>query len=70
MRFKAGNKEFITWPSGTCHWYLNGLLHRDDGPAIIWADGTRYWYRNNKLHRDDGFFIAGRFVDGKYVDDK
>lgn len=32
----------------------NGLLHRDDGPAVIYSNGMRYWYRNGERHRDDG----------------
>jgi hypothetical protein len=39
---------------GTKEWFLNGKLHREDGPAIIYADGTKFWYLNGKLHREDG----------------
>jgi len=35
-------------------WYKNGLLHRDNGPAIIYLNGTEYWFQNDKLHRIDG----------------
>jgi hypothetical protein len=35
-------------------WFLNGVLHREDGPAIEEGDGTKYWYLNGKLHREDG----------------
>jgi hypothetical protein len=35
-------------------WFLNGKLHREDGPAVEWADGSRYWYLNDKRHRTDG----------------
>jgi len=35
-------------------WYLNGLLHRKDGSAIIWKDGSKFWYLNGKRHRIDG----------------
>ena len=40
---------------GTVH-YLNkdGLVHREEGPAIITAQGTRKWALNGKLHRTDG----------------
>jgi len=34
-------------------WYLNGLWHREDGPAYEHADGTRAWYLNGQLHRED-----------------
>ena len=29
-------------------WYLNGKLHRMDGPAIEWADGSRYYWINGE----------------------
>jgi hypothetical protein len=35
-------------------WYLNGRLHREDGPAIEHANGDKEWYLNDKLHREDG----------------
>ena len=35
-------------------WYLNGVLHREDGPAIEYTNGTKAWYLNGKLHREDG----------------
>ena len=34
---------------GDKSWYLNGKLHREDGPAIEYANGTKYWYLNGKL---------------------
>jgi hypothetical protein len=42
------------YPNGTKEWYLNGKLHREDGPAVEYSDGTKYWYLNGKLHREDG----------------
>ena len=35
-------------------WFLNDLLHREDGPAIEYASGHNYWYKNGVLHREDG----------------
>ena len=40
--------------NGEKHWWLNGKLHRVDGPAREWADGAKEWYRNGKQHRVDG----------------
>ena len=48
---------------GTKRYYLNDILHREDGPAIEYANGEKHWYKNGKLHRDDGPAI-------KYVDEK
>ena len=39
---------------GNKHWYLNGLRHREDGPAIEYPDGTKEWYLNGGYHREDG----------------
>ena len=40
--------------NGTKYWYLNGKLHREDGPAIEYSSGRKFWYINGKLHRTDG----------------
>jgi len=48
---------------GNRYWYnQNGLLHREDGPAVEWIDGTKEWYRNGLLHREDG--PASEWADG------
>ena len=39
---------------GDKFWYLNGKLHREDGPAIEYANGTKSWFLNGKRHREDG----------------
>ena len=40
--------------NGSKEWYLDGKLHRVEGPAVEDADGTKEWYLNDKLHRTDG----------------
>ena len=35
-------------------WYLNGNLHREDGPAVEYANGDKIWYLNGNRHREDG----------------
>ena len=42
------------WPNGNKHWYLNGLLHREDGPAIEFANGSKEWWLDGYQHREDG----------------
>jgi len=32
--------------NGSKHWYLNGELHRMDGPAVEFANGSKRWYVN------------------------
>ena len=46
--------EFIVGEYGTKLWYLNGKLHREDGPAYIGANGDKCWYINGNRHREDG----------------
>ena len=45
---------YIEEPDGRKDWFLNGELHRTDGPATEWPDGSKYWYLNGELHRTDG----------------
>lgn len=35
-------------------WFLDGLRHREDGPAIQTSDGVTAWYLHGNLHREDG----------------
>ena len=44
-------------------WYLNGNLHRVDGPAKEYADGTKQWWLNGQRHRVDG--PAVEWADGE-----
>ena len=66
---------------GTKVWYLNGKLHRIDGPAIEGANGDKRWYLNGKQHRIDGpameytngdkeWFLNGRLhrIDGPAIE--
>ena len=34
--------------NGTKEWYLDGKLHRTDGPAIEYSDGYKAWYLNGR----------------------
>ena len=31
---------------GNKSWWLNGVLHREDGPAVEWVNGHRSWWIN------------------------
>ena len=42
------------YDNGTRHWFLNGEIHREDGPAVEYVSGTLHWYLNGKPHREDG----------------
>ena len=43
-----GELLVIEWSDGAKVWYLNGKLHRTDGPAVERADGSKSWYLNGK----------------------
>lgn len=39
---------------GNRRWFVGGVLHRLDGPAVISTDGDKQWHLYDLLHRDDG----------------
>jgi hypothetical protein len=39
---------------GNDRYYLDGRLHREDGPAIEFSNGDKHWYINDLFHREDG----------------
>jgi len=39
---------------GNKRYYVNNVLHREDGPAVEYANGDKWWYKNGELHREDG----------------
>ena len=69
--FPENYTGIIEWNTGTMCYYLNEILHREDGPAVIWDDDTMFYYVNGKLHREDG--PAFIYPDGRifyYINDK
>jgi hypothetical protein len=56
---------------GSTFWYKNGMIHREDGPAIILPNGTESWFLNGKLHRLDGPAVLNSYKDKEWwIDDK
>ena len=39
---------------GSQTWKVDGLYHREDGPAVIYASGTMIWYKRGRLHCESG----------------
>jgi hypothetical protein len=39
---------------GDMFWWLNGELHRENGPAVICKDGYTCYKIYGKMHREDG----------------
>jgi len=35
-------------------WYLNGKLHRTDGPAVERSTGDKAWFLYGRRHRENG----------------
>ena len=46
--------ECVVDEYGNMEWFLNGELHREDGPAVEYANGDKVWYLMGKYHREDG----------------
>ena len=42
------------YADGSNYWYLNGKLHREDGPAVEYPSGFKAWYLDGNRHREDG----------------
>jgi len=43
----------LLWPNGSKSWYLNGLYHRENGPAIEWADGRKNWWVHGTWYKTE-----------------
>ena len=54
---KEDNIKIIEHADGNKKWYLNGELHRVDGPAVEWADGTKQWFLNDKEYTKEAWFV-------------
>ena len=39
---------------GNKYYYVNNILHRENGPAIEHTNGSQSWYVNGKAHREEG----------------
>lgn len=52
LKLHAGEKGAHVMTRGK-YWYINGKLHRKNGPSIIYDD-RQEWYENGKLHRING----------------
>jgi hypothetical protein len=45
--------EVVEYLEQTIH-FLNGKIHREDGPAVERTNGSKEWRINGRLHRVDG----------------
>lgn len=44
----------VAHDNGEEHWFVNGVRHREDGPAIISSNGIKQWFKEGRWHREDG----------------
>ncbi|NVM34059.1 MAG: hypothetical protein HWN81_00590 [Candidatus Lokiarchaeota archaeon] len=63
----------MEYANGHREWYVEGKLHRLDGPAVEFANGSKYWFIDDKLHRLDGpacEYVSGSkrwYINGKHL---
>ena len=51
-------------------YYKDGVLHREDGPAVEWLNGSKFWFINGKRHREDGpAFVWADGTNNWYLND-
>jgi hypothetical protein len=46
--------------------YVNGVIHKDDGPARVYDYGRVIWYKNGKKHKEDGLADVNTDGTGNY----
>ena len=39
-------------------WTKEGIIHREDGPALEYNDGLKYWYIDGKRFTEEDFNIT------------
>lgn len=49
MKVRTENDKVIEWKN------KDGLLHREDGPAVECADGFKFWYLNGEIKTEQEF---------------
>lgn len=43
------NKRHVVWIDGGEEWWVDGKLHREDGPAVIRSTGLKQWWFKGKI---------------------
>jgi hypothetical protein len=46
----------IEYFDGTKCWHLNGLAHREDGPALDFSNGEKYYYLNGVPFSEEAYW--------------
>ena len=45
----------VEYDDGSKYWFVDGELHREDGPAIEHINGDKYWFVDGKLLTEKEF---------------
>jgi hypothetical protein len=58
----------VEFPTGDKWWCKNGLLHREDGPAVEYLGGAKSWYLEGKKYNEINLkdFVVLDCYKGKY----
>ena len=43
----------FVWTDNVHVWFVNGHLHREDGPAVIFPNGHKEWFVNGSRTREE-----------------
>jgi hypothetical protein len=57
FKHRGNNLPAVETFGGKNEWWVNGRLHRDDGPAVIGTDAIQWW--------TNGKFIAWKILNEK-----
>lgn len=49
----VGDEPAVVYADGTKWWYREGLIHRDNGPAVVHPNGAQEWWLNNQRQRTE-----------------
>ena len=60
----------IEYEDGTADWFVNGVLHRLDGPARVWLSHgpSREWCIHGISYDFDDYVIQARWTDEQIVE--
>jgi len=64
--FHRADGPAIEYPNGEKEWYINGKMHRKNGPAWIRKFrnySTKRWYINGFQHRTNGPAITSKGIE-------
>ena len=58
------------YSDGSKEYFLNGKLHKEDGPAVEYTNGYKAWYKNGKPYNENGPVVIHPNGDKEYFVNK